>query len=262
MKASLHIAQDAAADEVLSTDAFALLVGMLLDQQFPMERAFAGPAKILERFGTLDPAAIADADPEAFATLCATPPAIHRYGRSMAGRVQEVARVVVVDYDGDAERLWTQASSGADLLARIRKLPGFGEQKAKIFTALVAKQLGVRPDGWEQAATPNPAPTGAWPTWWTRTRSTRCGRSRRSRRRPPPADAGHPRAAGLRDVRPDRTRGGGRPAHLGARSLEPRGRGSPRPWGEGPRRLDLRRLQPPVPAQHRGQARLRLVVTR
>ena len=152
MKASLHIAQDAAADEVLSTDAFALLVGMLLDQQFPMERAFAGPAKILERFGTLDPRAIADADPEAFATLCATPPAIHRYGRSMAGRVQEVARAVVADYDGDAERLWTEASSGTDLLARIKRLPGFGEQKAKIFTALVGKQLGVRPDGWEQAA--------------------------------------------------------------------------------------------------------------
>ena len=152
MKASLHIAQDAAADEVLSTNAFALLVGMLLDQQFPMERAFAGPAKILERFGTLDPATIATADPEAFATLCATPPAIHRYGRSMAARVQEVARAVVADYDGDAERLWTEASSGTDLLARIRKLPGFGEQKAKIFTALVGKQLGVRPDGWEQAA--------------------------------------------------------------------------------------------------------------
>jgi uncharacterized HhH-GPD family protein len=152
MKASLHIAQDPAADQVLSTDAFALLVGMLLDQQFPMERAFAGPAKILERFGTLDPAQIATADPEAFATLCATPPAIHRYGRSMAGRVQEVARAVVADYDGDAERLWTEASSGADLLARIKRLPGFGEQKAKIFTALVGKQLGVRPDGWEQAA--------------------------------------------------------------------------------------------------------------
>ena len=152
MKASLHIAQDPAADEVLSTDAFALLVGMLLDQQFPMERAFAGPAKILERFGTLDPAAIADADPEHFATLCATPPAIHRYGRSMAGRVQEVARAVVADYGGDAERLWTEASSGADLLARIKKLPGFGEQKAKIFLALLGKQRGVTPKGWRETA--------------------------------------------------------------------------------------------------------------
>lgn len=152
MKASLHLTQDPAADEVLSTDAFALLVGMLLDQQFPMERAFAGPAKILERSGTLDPQKIADADPEEFATLCATPPAIHRYGRSMAGRVQEVARAVVADYDGDAERIWTGASSGADLLARVKRLPGFGEQKAKIFTALLGKQLGVRPEGWEAAA--------------------------------------------------------------------------------------------------------------
>ena len=107
MKASLHIAQDAAADQVLSTDAFALLVGMLLDQQFPMERAFAGPAKILERFGTLDPGTIADADPEAFATLCATPPASTATaadGRPGPGG----RRAVVADYDGDAERLWTE----------------------------------------------------------------------------------------------------------------------------------------------------------
>lgn len=146
--AKLQIAQDRVADELLSTDAFALLTGMLLDQQFPMERAFAGPAKIADRFGTMDPAAIADADPERFADLCATPPAIHRYGRSMAGRVQALARVVVDDYDGDAARIWTEASSGADLFDRLRALPGFGDQKAKIFTALVAKQLGVTPAGW------------------------------------------------------------------------------------------------------------------
>lgn len=152
MQASLHIAQDQAADEVLSTDPFALLTGMLLDQQFPMERAFAGPAKVLERFGTLDPAAIAAADPEAFAMMCATPPAVHRYGRSMGGRIQELARIVVADYDGDTERLWSEADSGADLLARLKRLPGFGDQKARIFTALVGKQLGVRPGGWEQAA--------------------------------------------------------------------------------------------------------------
>ncbi|GAA1480860.1 HhH-GPD-type base excision DNA repair protein [Gordonia sinesedis] len=146
--AKLQIAQEPAADELLSTDAFALLTGMLLDQQFPMERAFAGPAKIADRFGTMDPVAIADADPEAFADLCATPPAIHRYGRSMAGRVQALARVVVDDYDGDAARIWTEARDGADLFARLRALPGFGDQKAKIFTALVAKQLGVKPRGW------------------------------------------------------------------------------------------------------------------
>ncbi len=148
----IQIAQDPAADKVLTDDSFALLTGMLLDQQFPMERAFAGPAKILDRFGTLDPAAIAAADPDEFADLCATPPAIHRYGRSMAGRVQSLAQQVLEQYGGDASPIWTEASSGADLLQRLQALPGFGKQKAQIFTALVAKQLGVRPDGWERAA--------------------------------------------------------------------------------------------------------------
>ncbi|GAA1886533.1 HhH-GPD-type base excision DNA repair protein [Lapillicoccus jejuensis] len=154
MKASLTIAQDPAADEVLGTDPFGLLVGMLLDQQFPMERAFAGPAKVLERFGTLDPGRIAAAEPDAFADLCATPPAIHRYGRSMAARIQAVAAVVRDEYDGDAERIWTGVGSGRELVARVKALPGFGDQKARIFVALLAKQLGVRPDGWEAATTP------------------------------------------------------------------------------------------------------------
>jgi uncharacterized HhH-GPD family protein len=145
---ALQIAQDPHADEVLNADPFALLVGMLLDQQYPMEHAFRGPAKILERFGTLDPAAIAEAEPESFAELCATPPAIHRYGRSMAGRVQALARHVVAEFDGDASRLWTEAKSGADLMKRLQALPGYGEQKAKIFTALLAKQLDVKPRGW------------------------------------------------------------------------------------------------------------------
>jgi uncharacterized HhH-GPD family protein len=148
---TIHITGDEVADKVLSEDPFALLLGMLLDQQFPMERAFAGPAKILDRFGTLDPARIAAAEPEAFADLCATPPAIHRYGRSMAGRAQELATQVVEQYGGDASRIWSEASSGADLVARVMALPGFGKQKAQIFTALLAKQLGVRPEGWEQA---------------------------------------------------------------------------------------------------------------
>jgi uncharacterized HhH-GPD family protein len=149
---AIQIAQDPAADKVLSEDPFALLTGMLLDQQFPMERAFAGPAKILDRFGTLDPAAVAAANPEEFADLCATPPAIHRYGRSMAGRVQALAAIVAEQYDGDASRIWSEASSGEDLMTRLQALPGFGKQKAQIFVALVAKQLGVRPDGWESAA--------------------------------------------------------------------------------------------------------------
>lgn len=141
------IAQDPAADKVLE-DPFALLTGMLLDQQYPMEHAFRGPHKILQRFGTLDPAAIADADPDEFAALCSTPPAIHRYGKSMAGRVQQLARVIVDEYDGEAARVWTEAKSGADLMARLQKLPGYGEQKAKIFTALLAKQFDVKPRGW------------------------------------------------------------------------------------------------------------------
>jgi uncharacterized HhH-GPD family protein len=148
---TIHITGDELADKVLSEDPFALLLGMLLDQQFPMERAFAGPAKILDRFGTLDPARIAAAEPEAFAELCATPPAIHRYGRSMAGRAQELATQVVEQYGGDASRIWSEASSGADLVSRVMALPGFGKQKAQIFTALLAKQLDVRPEGWEQA---------------------------------------------------------------------------------------------------------------
>ncbi|WP_392542850.1 HhH-GPD-type base excision DNA repair protein [Oryzobacter telluris] len=148
---TLTIAQDPAADRVLSQDPFALVVGMLLDQQFPMERAFAGPAKVLERFGTLDPAALAAAEPESFADLCATPPAVHRYGRSMAGRIQELAVVVRDQYDGDASAIWRDVATGAELVRRVRALPGFGEQKARIFTALLGKQLGVRPEGWEQA---------------------------------------------------------------------------------------------------------------
>ena len=148
----LRIAQDPEADAVLSRDPFALLTGMLLDQQFPMERAFAGPAKILERFGSLDPAAIAAADADEFAALCATPPAVHRYPGSMATRVQALAAHVVEQYDGRTARLWEEAESGPALLGRLQALPGFGKQKSQIFVALLAKQLGVRPEGWEQVA--------------------------------------------------------------------------------------------------------------
>ena len=149
---AIQIAQDPRADQVLSESPFALLAGMLLDQQFPLERAFAGPAKILERFGTLDPAEIAVADPERFAALCAVPPAIHRFPGSMAARVQALAAHVVAEYDGHTERLWQEATSGHDLLRRLQALPGFGKQKAQIFVALVGKQLDVRPEGWEEAA--------------------------------------------------------------------------------------------------------------
>jgi uncharacterized HhH-GPD family protein len=148
---AIHITGDPEADQVLTDSPFALLVGMMLDQQYPMEHAFRGPHKVLTRFGSIDPAAIAAADPQEFATLCTTPPAIHRYGGSMAARLQQLAALVETEYAGDASRLWTEASSGAELLARVQALPGFGKQKAQIFVALLAKQLGVRPDGWEQA---------------------------------------------------------------------------------------------------------------
>jgi uncharacterized HhH-GPD family protein len=147
----LHITGDPAADELLSTDPFALLAGMMLDQQYPMEHAFRGPAKVLARFGTLEPARIAAADPEEFAALCATPPAVHRFPGAMAARLQALAALVEERYDGHTERLWTEASTGKELLARVLALPGFGKQKAQIFVALLAKQLGVRPEGWESA---------------------------------------------------------------------------------------------------------------
>jgi uncharacterized HhH-GPD family protein len=147
----LHITGDPEADAVLD-DPFALLIAMLLDQQFPMERAFAGPAKVLERFGSLDPREMARADPDDFAAMCATPPAVHRFPGSMAGRIQALAAHVVDRYDGDAARLWHEAATGRDLLTRLQALPGFGTQKAQIFVALLAKQLAVRPDGWQQAA--------------------------------------------------------------------------------------------------------------
>jgi uncharacterized HhH-GPD family protein len=146
---AIKITGDAAADQVLDESPFALVVGMMLDQQYPMEHAFRGPAKVLDRFGTLDPAAIAVADPDEFATLCSTPPAIHRYGRSMAGRLQSLATIVEERYGGDAARIWTEAGSAQELFDRVLELPGFGKQKAQIFVTLLAKQFGVRPAGWE-----------------------------------------------------------------------------------------------------------------
>ena len=148
---AIQITGDPHADAVLDESPFALLAGMMLDQQYPMEHAFRGPAKVLDRFGSIEPTAIAAADPAEFKALCSTPPAIHRFPGSMAARLQELARLVDERYDGHTERLWTEATSGADLLERVMGLPGFGKQKAQIFTALLAKQLAVRPAGWEKA---------------------------------------------------------------------------------------------------------------
>lgn len=131
----------------------ALLIGMLLDQQVPMETAFAGPKKIADRIGDLDARVIADYDPDKFAALCSERPAIHRFPGSMAKRVQTLAREIVDRYDGDAAGLWTAGTpDGAEVLRRLRELPGFGEQKARIFLALLGKQYGVTPKGWRTAA--------------------------------------------------------------------------------------------------------------
>ncbi len=146
---AIHITGLAEADQLLTDNPFALLVGMMLDQQYPMEHAFRGPAKVQERFGGFDPRVIAEADPEEFAALCATTPAIHRFPGSMAARLQDLARLVVEQYDGRTERLWEEATDGKDLMKRVQALPGFGAQKAKIFVALLAKQLDVRKDGWQ-----------------------------------------------------------------------------------------------------------------
>jgi uncharacterized HhH-GPD family protein len=152
---TLHLALDEQADALLSRDPLALLTGMLLDQQVPMERAFAGPRTIADRLGTpdrLDARTVADAEPQAFVALMTGPPAVHRFPGSMAGRVQALARTVVDDYGGDASAVWTTAPDGATLLRRLQTLPGFGEQKARIFVALLGKQLGVQPTGWREAA--------------------------------------------------------------------------------------------------------------
>jgi uncharacterized HhH-GPD family protein len=126
---------------------------MVLDQQIPLEWAFTGPLTLTQRLGRdLDAADLAGRDPDALAKIFATPPALHRFPGSMAGRVQELCRVIVEEYDGNPEQIWSQAKDGKDLLKRIQALPGFGAQKAKIFLALLGKQLGVRPSGWREAA--------------------------------------------------------------------------------------------------------------
>lgn len=149
----LHITGDSAADQLLSNDAFALLVGMLLDQQVTMESAFAGPEKIRTRIGSMAPAAIAEYDPAGFVEVFKERPAVHRFPGSMAGRVQALAETIQRDWDGDAAALWTRDDpDGREVLRRLKELPGFGEQKAKIFLALLGKQRGLQAEGWREAA--------------------------------------------------------------------------------------------------------------
>lgn len=153
MSPKLCIAQDPEADALLSSSPLALLFGMMLDQQIPMEKAFKGPRDIAERMGGLDVHRIAEADPEEFVSMAATPPAIHRFPGSMAKRLQALAQYLIEHYDGHTEAIWTQGNpDGKEVLKRLKNLPGFGDQKARIFLALLGKQLDVQPTGWQAAA--------------------------------------------------------------------------------------------------------------
>ena len=153
---ALNLAGEPEADRLLTDDPFALLVGMLLDQQVRMETAFAGPWRLLDRLpgspSRLDPTTLAGMDPDELAAAMAGPPAVHRYHASMARRLQDLARAVRDDHGGDTTAIWIGATDGADLLRRLKALPGYGDEKARIFVALLGKQRGVRPEGWRAAA--------------------------------------------------------------------------------------------------------------
>lgn len=153
-KGTLAITGDINADQLLNSDPLALLIGMLLDQQVPMEWAFKGPATLKDRLGHLDPATIAEMDPEAFLEACRTKPAIHRFPKSMAGRIQDLCRHLMEHHAGDASKVWTSAADSTDLTQRLLALPGYGPEKTGIFVAILAKRMGHRPSGWEAEAGP------------------------------------------------------------------------------------------------------------
>jgi uncharacterized HhH-GPD family protein len=154
-KLALHLTGDKEADALLSKDPLALLLGMVLDQQVTMEKAFWAPSELARRMGgSLNAAQIAATDPDTFATLFKEKPALHRFPGSMAGRVQAVCRIVADEYGGKADAVWKGQTDGATLIKRLTALPGFGEQKARIFAALLGKQLGVQPKGWREATAP------------------------------------------------------------------------------------------------------------
>ena len=152
MAGTLYITGDKAADKLLNTNANALLLGMLLDQQVPMEWAFQGPATLKARLGHLDPKKIAAMDVEEFVSICCEKPAIHRFPGSMGKRVHQVCTALVDDYKGNAANLWKGVESGAEIYKRLKALPGYGDEKSKIFVAILGKTQGIAPDGWREAA--------------------------------------------------------------------------------------------------------------
>ena len=150
---TLSLPVDAEANKLLSRNPLALLIGMLLDQQVPLEKAFSSPYELVQRLGHEPTAAeLAEFNPDELAAIFAERPALHRFPKAMAGRTQDLARVIVDRYDGDAAQVWNGVDSGAELVARLAELPGFGGYKAQIFAALLGKQLGVQPAGWREAA--------------------------------------------------------------------------------------------------------------
>jgi uncharacterized HhH-GPD family protein len=154
-KSPIRLSGDKEADALLTKDPLALLIGMVLDQQIPLERAFWAPAELTRRLGKpLNAGEIAVMDPDKFAELFKERPALHRYPGAMAGRVQAVCRIVAEDYGGKASNIWTKAPDADTLLKRVTALPGFGQQKARIFTALLGKQLGIQPEGWRNVTSP------------------------------------------------------------------------------------------------------------
>lgn len=154
--ASIPWTGDEAADVLLAVDANALLIGFVLDQQVSVQKAFSGPKVLLERLGHLDPARIAALDPAEFVAVCVERPAIHRFPANMAGRVQELCRVISTDYDGDGSRVWTEAADGADLYARLGALPGFGEMKINSLAMLLHRRYGVDLPGLDELLPKHP----------------------------------------------------------------------------------------------------------
>ena len=152
----LHFTGDDEADRLLVIEPMALLIGFALDQQVPVQKAFSGPKVLLERLGTLDPRALAAMDPATLEAAAKGPPAIHRFPGAMAKRVQELATYIANTYEGDAGRLWTDATDGRDLQRRIGALPGFGPMKVASLTAVLAKQLGIAPPGIEDVLASHP----------------------------------------------------------------------------------------------------------
>ena len=152
MTGTLYITGDERADALLNTDGTALLIGMLLDQQVPMEWAFTGPSTLQQRLGHLDARGIAALDEEAFVAVCCDKPAVHRFPASMGRRLHALCIVLTERFDGRGDAVWADTRDGAELYSRLRSLPGFGDEKARIFVALLAKRFGVRPVGWEAAA--------------------------------------------------------------------------------------------------------------